>query len=300
MARILTPEEISQGHIPDSSAPYHAARYIVEHAIIEGESYGVASGMVFGSVAMGTADRLSDVDVLFTYGSTQARTALPLIGRVIRKASVQYDVPIEELAYAEGTLTPRHRGIDPFLAGHWAEIERRYPEQWCFRSPLKDWVYDVSASGEQADGVRTIILRYLTTKMDIYGYGMMKQDRPDYRKMQKALELPRSLGRKMLALINADDDFHMRASFEKDWTQSETRRWLASLGAPARPALVQFDHLIHSRAYYDECLTDVLEGAISVEQYGGWLRDNYFSCCSAAYGVCSFCRALLEAPEEDA
>lgn len=293
MARIITPEEIARGNVPDDDAPYRAASYIVQHALIGGECLGVTAGMVFGSVAMDTADRLSDVDVLLTYDGKQARSALPLIGRVILEARRQYCVPVEELVYRCDSLKPGCRSLDPFSVEHWHEIQRRYPEQWSYRNPVKDWTPLADTSADCPDTIRGTIQRYLTTKIDIYGYGMMKSGTPDLRKMQKALELPRSLGRKMLALTHSGDEFHARASFDKDWTSKEMQHVFASPGEGAQYAREQFSYLLDTNTSYKTVLAETLEGGMTISEYTAWLNENYFSCCSAAYDVCVFCQTLL-------
>lgn len=291
MGKIYSPEEVASGWIPEIGSHEQAARFIMDELIkpelindiVLADGYVstpyAESGMVYGSVAMGAANRRSDLDVLLNYHDNEAGLVLPRIASVLQSAEEQFKVHPEANIYPVGVLgDPRQHTIDALFAEHLIAIQAQDEPRWSYNWPVDSLIVsDYRVDFEDKDRIRAIALRYVSAKATQFARAIVGyRDKPDYRVLQRALELPTALGRKILA---ATYDYEIG-----DEVISGDRRRVREM-LFERLEMIDWpgvsEHGIEPLARLEACnedYTELLERAISgdvkIEEYAGWINER--------------------------
>ncbi len=291
MGRLYTPEDIEGGRIPhgDGSDHYQAAETLLDAIRALDTPDEPMSGMAFGSLVTGNASRRSDVDFLLRYSSLAQLEDLQAV-----TGSIQDDfrVAVEAQTFRDGAFSrPASHDVSPLFASHLLHVQDEY-SRWVHGLPveeLRQFAIDTregTGSTEDAKDVLTDVISYLHYKMRQFAKTslMAHQRKVNYYTTQRALELPKALGRKALAvhhLLGTDgpsQDVTDRAAMRDSFYGL-----VDNLDDDA--AVEHYHFLDRLDAEYDR----ELERAVSrgdTEQYQRWLGANWLNACHAAHRLC--------------
>lgn len=226
MGKVFSPEEVGAGLVPEVGAQQQAARFLLDSlfAPVTNGTYqgreGVAAGLVYGSTTFGP-NRRSDLDVLITYDPNRATEALPIIRQVIAETEGRFHTPVEAKVLYLGSLASHlEDNNDPLYMSHLLNVQRCKP-QWSRNDPvpLDSEVYPPRTR------LVELALQYCSTKVRQFAWGVNEVN-PMYDViMQRALELPGAIGRKVLAAtvdIEGDDLSDMTDHVVTDKSRSTT------------------------------------------------------------------------------
>ena len=283
MGKVFSPAEIHAGNVPEPGAHNAAALFIVD-ALFKPtldlfNNNGVDGGMIYGSTAMGSANMRSDVDVLATYDQNRADRALPMIRRVLHRARVDYKVPVESNILAVGAVySPLEHAIDPLFAKHLLEIQEQDDPRWSYNWPVSGLA--LAPSAVTKENVRMVAIRYCSAKARRLARGLIEQsDEPDYKTMQRALELPAAIGRKVLAVANGIGFVDQSVLQDKDNATLGTAQFLDRIIGTGwsnfKQVLPNFLELSAIDTAYSTILTEVVVGKASEREYEDFLNQNH-------------------------
>lgn len=283
MGKVFSPLEIQSGYIPEPGAHVAAAGHIIDALLLDNNApifngNGVHSGMIYGSTAMGSANLRSDVDVLLNFHEDEAHEALPLIRRVFRDTEQTYKVPIESNILPVGaTMSLLEHAIDPLFAQHLLEIQYQDEPRWSYGWPVNGLNIDTTVLTE--DAYRKLAIRYCSTKLRQFARGLVDYDgEPDYKHMQRALELPAAIGRKVLAVVHGPDHVTQAVLQDKTDATKQVADVFDSInrkGWRKEDSKQRFLELAKMDATYNDVLRGAISGDISLSEYSKYLTSSY-------------------------
>ncbi len=280
MGKVFSVEEVSAGLVPEVGAHHAAARFVLDELFeqVTGDLYvgapGVDAALVYGSTVH-EPNRRSDVDVLLVYDATQAAVALPGIRTVLQAAETRYRVPIEEHVVPRGALkNPLEHNIDPLFMRHLVAVQRNQPH-WQRNSPIPASLF---ANSIDRDRVVEIAVAYCSGKAQQFARALMKRnDAIDLHTLQRAFELPATIGRKVLVAIFSDGlapKVENRIIFDKGWTTQLVKQLLESIGGVHAGAADQLGKLATLNSDYSRLLEATLAGQTTTADYATWLSEH--------------------------
>lgn len=282
MGKVFSPLEIQAGIIPEPGAHEAAAHYIVD-ALLENTTdffngNGVQAGMIYGSTAMGSANIRSDVDVLVTYREQLADKALPAIRWVFRHAERRFNVPVEANILPVGaTFSPLEHAIDPLFAEHLIDIQNQDEPRWSYGWPVDGLGIDPRILTE--DTIRKLAIRYCSAKSRRLTRGLVEYDGgPDYKHLQRALELPAAIGRKVLAVVYGSAHVSQAVLQDKYNATGQVARLFDTItekGWDIADSKQRFLELANLDSTYNDILGDALDGKLTHSAYGKYLSSSY-------------------------
>lgn len=294
MGRVYSPKDVMLERVPEIGAHEQAARFIMTELIEAHDSYvlnnpvtpeepgppfGIDSGMIYGSVAMGSANRRSDLDVLINYADNHAESILPHIGSVFRQVEERFGVFIEPNLLPVGALfDSRQHSIDPLFAEHLIAVQQQKEPRWSYNWPVNALMLsEQRLDPEDQERTRAIALRYVRAKSTLFvraWVGHREGAGLNLHALQRALELPTALGRKILAatcdgeisdeLISGNRAGVRQMLFER----LETIDWpgVTETGMEPMTRLQAHDE------EYSELLEGAINGNVSIKDYEAWIR----------------------------
>lgn len=299
MGKVYSPEMVAAGDLPVSGAHQAAGRFILD-AISEGV-YGThswndwpraCSVMIYGSTALGTTTIRSDVDTLLVYNPLHADKTLDNARKVFRTAEDRFKTPVEVQAHPIGALSSNlEHSIDPAFAMHLKYVQANL--DWSRNSPVSK--LDLLYSDEELD------YRLLTASL-LFSAGKRKQfarAQLDYRGtadldvLQRALELPNAIGRKILNLSMKNVESETGGiSSNKPGTIEATSKIMHNINdgrlSDSDSDTEYYDILAEMDEWYDEILKHAIARKISVEQYDSWIQNAYLDAIKKAHRVSNF------------
>lgn len=295
MGKVFTPEELAAHHVPEPGAHEQAGRYILDQffevpgaeeqfrRIITGS--GVVSGMVYGSTALGRAGIRSDVDVLLNYRADKP-DILDEIRRVFTQAETMYRVPVEANVQEVGSMfEPLHHGFDPLFAEHLLEVQNQDNPRWSYNWPVDGLAFTLIDASD-TERLRRIAVRYMGAKERKFTKAAVNfRGEVDYPTMQRALELPSALGRKVLAATHSDTAETPEAVDRVGMGEAALARLEACAPAWYTSAIDAQRSLLQMDRDYDALLDLVLTGDASLGDYTRWVEGNYLNVCKRAVEV---------------
>ncbi len=208
MGRLYTPGDIEGGRVPnrDGSDHYEAAAVLLDGVRAVDTPDQPMSGMAFGSLVTGNAGRRSDLDFLLRYSSLEQLQDLQAITRSVQE---RFHVVVEAQTFQDGAFrTPASHDVSPLFASHLLHVQDEY-SQWVHGLPveeLRQFAIDTRDRGDVSDDeakeVLIDVISYLHYKLRQFAKTalMAHQRKVNYYTTQRALELPKALGRKALAV----------------------------------------------------------------------------------------------------
>jgi predicted nucleotidyltransferase len=292
MGKIFTPEQVANNQIPEPGAHEAAGRFILDEFFIQDrveewhEFQHIDAAMVYGSTALGTAGLRSDVDVLAVYHPSREASAPHFINRVIREAEDKFNVPVE-LSFRAGSFDTSPTTIDALFIQHLQQIQDQDEPRWSHNWPVEGlyWQHPLIFTPEE---VRGIAVKYIGAKANQFAKSIIEyRGSVDMRSFQRALELPKSIGRKVMAATSAAEG-ETQAMTSTGVMQHRLEvlhrnsRYL-SLDKHGNPShqysLIQLDR------EYDQLLSSTIEESTSLGEYSKWIEANYPMACELAFSV---------------
>ena len=301
MGKVFSPEEIQAGHIPQEGAHEQAGHFLLDQ-LFEPSSllserqlnlYRTATGcidsaMVYGSTAFGRAGLRSDLDIFVNYREDQTRAALYLLREIFSEIEETYRVPVEPNVLPAGALgNPLQHRVDPLFAKHLLEVQGMEFPQWSYNDPveaLKDGV----VSNEDTDFLRMVTVKYLNVKALKFSKAQVGyRGEVDLHVMQRGLELPSAIGRKILEVTNGEKVAETYCGRREDIAGLLDKRleeilrgypkggWLAT----AQTQLSQLD------GEYTQLLEATIANPELLPDYVEWLKERYPFVCQASTKV---------------
>lgn len=216
MGVVFSPEAIQLGHVPVNGAHESAAREAMQFLLGDAEKFeGLAhSFLIYGSVASGSSTIRSDLDLLvapYHLDSSNPRVPEGPGATLRRTLHEKYYVHLETHVVPVGTFWPEDHTIDPLLVDHLLEAQQNalYSHNW----PINKY-RDHDSSQLDTKQIAGLIHRYASRKLSYFADAEFHcTGEPDYKVFQRALELPRAIGRKLLRL-HREEDVHVRTPAE--------------------------------------------------------------------------------------
>ncbi|HEX5448275.1 MAG TPA: nucleotidyltransferase domain-containing protein [Candidatus Saccharimonadales bacterium] len=304
MGRVFSPEQIRDDHIPEPGAHTRAGRFVLETLFeppglwlpiddasrqlnydVDRKIRSIESGMVYGSTALGTANLRSDLDVLITYYHSHPQ-ALATLRETFEQAEDQFKVPVEHHIVPVTALSnPLTHTIDPLFATHLRDVQRQENPRWSYNWPMHGY-HGITINEQQ---VRALAIRYCGTKRRQFINGLVDyRDSSNYAIMQRALELPAAIGRKVLAATDGPEAVDQSLLQNKseilgmllDRYNSSRIEWM---GEPDK-ALADLAELDYE---YSDLLISTIGGETSLDEYSKWLESHYLKALDLAIHVAS-------------
>lgn len=292
MGKVFSPEEVGAGHVPEPGAHQKAATFVLDSLLFEQVEPGLYSGipgvvaaLVYGSTTFKPRTR-SDVDVLISYDPNQTGIALPAIRNVLEEAKRLYNVPIEAGVTYEGALrSPLEHGMDALFLRHLASIQERMP-QWRRNRPVPD---ESLAQELNWAKVVEIAVSYCSNKARLFAWALTETDRSfGLYAMQRALELPSAIGRKVLAATLDPKDLpeaEVRTIVDKVWATEQVEEKLGNLVGKNDQAVIKLGRLAAINDRYSEVLGLALSGEMAIAEYTSWLDSHREPSCLLAHDI---------------
>lgn len=325
MGIVFSPEAIKDGRIPEPGAHLEAAKEAMQFLKGSAENFeGLASGfLIYGSVPAGAATLRSDLDLLVSPYHIESRIPRAPEGpgaTLKRNLHEKYFVPLEAHVLPLDIFWAEDHAIDPLLLDHLLEAQENalYSHNW----PVNRY-RDYDSSQLDTRQIAGLIHRYASRKLSFFANAEFHcSGEPDLKVFQRALELPKALGRKLLRL-HGDEDLHVHTPAEAfaqfrlriatnsslDQDYSLARNALAS-PEPHKSAVaymedpgnqLSFDLHVYRNfkvvalaklAQMDDEYNSVLDDALrtrEIRPYNTWLHANFLSALHLGQTVAAAC-----------
>ena len=295
MGKIFTPEEIRLGAIPEAGAHLQAAHYIVDQLFYEQNAFrthpnqyietGIDAGLIHGSATHGTATVRSDLDVAIVFRDDVS--TLDTIHEVFTDVEKVYNVPVEVSMVHHSDAMDHLHNIDPLFLRYLIEAEANPEFSWNW--PAEKLCGIGVTMKEEPKDITRVVLRYIAAKNASFAKATVLDGELDMHKLQRALELPKNLGRNILSMADStfsaahatgdeivdglNDFLDKRAfSYEPDYAE-QIKQGLKSL--------LQEDEA------YTRLLEDTLSGETTLATYEDWLNERKRDLVIRALLVCA-------------
>src|SRR5665213_1540234 len=259
MGRIFSYQEVAAGQVPNSEDFELARDTFIEAA---SECIDIDGSFVYGSVAIGAANRRSDFDsfVALAEDCPRSYSAAKFIVQCVREKT-GYNIPILPVVHPRSALEIGHHDLDRFFGQHLSSSYRvvegndpaeyiSFPDQPA-RDVLADYLFQKK---------RRLTNTYTSTDpLDVEEGGL-----------QRMLELPPAVGRKTLQALAETGiiDEAVERSADKAAVLTASRSLFEQHG------LAQgFDVLVSTNKDYDDLLDETLAGDVDKDTYEDMLRN---------------------------
>lgn len=279
MGRLYSSERVFNGDLPAADGSDHveaARKFLCAMREIDSPDSPL-SGMTFGSVITGNANRRSDVDFLIIYSTLEQLEAL---GALELDLAEQHNVVVEAQTFQAGAFdSPATHDVSPLFGSHLLDVQDNYP-QWSHGSPveaLRSFVIgpDSTDTENDAEEVLRDVMSYAHYKLRLFANACLMsriKGGKDLYVMQRSLELPKGLGRKAAAIVSVMGEREIDLDVTDRAAMQESFAHLVDVTGdrdmmPAYTDLVQLDE------DYDELLEDAASSG-GVVEYDRWLDEN--------------------------
>lgn len=285
MGKVFTPEELERGFIPQEGAHLEAAEYIVDQLFREREPFSdvdeffaylerdIDAGLIHGSVTHGTANRRSDVDVVVIY--LPHTPAMDTIRNVFDVARANYKVPIEaNLISRDDALSGMH-SIDPLFLRYLLAAQENPDFSW--NNPAGKLSIGMPNAPYSDERLARVVQRYIGAKSASFSKALVAEE-IDAHKLQRAFELPKNLGRKVLSMKS--EDFEVAEHTGDDIVRLFTE-FVTEQDVPDH-RIIQINsgmkYLLEQDQDYSEFLQETIDGLHSIAAYRSWLAGPESRC----------------------
>jgi predicted nucleotidyltransferase len=288
MGKIFTPNEIQSQAYPSPGAHTRVAEEIIEFICDWHEDdpdVAPRAAMVHGSVVFGNDNIRSDVDVLAVRGGEgDELDVLTGMGKYIGSLARRTFIPIEISVISEEDIRSRAHPIteDIFFAEH-LTVAARSTAYLCgdmgdMLRPLGEYA---DSEEQQAAADRMSALYVSIKKNEFFKSMTIPDQRVNYYKLQRAVELPSALGRKLvrLAQIRANAAHTNEPIAPTQESEHYTRQAFAdgvlALAADCPQWSGPANQLLDLDGEYEEVLQSTLSGESSIDSYTKWVSNAY-------------------------
>lgn len=304
MGNVLPPDAIIHGKIPRKGAHLEAAREIIAaHADLP-EEMGVAS-VIYGSTAEGRSDERSDVDVYVSYpqpfGSVtgdvnRVRRRIDDIHQAVGNA---YSVTVEANVLTERMIAPTENPgegffdpqmldissteeLDPLYVLHIQDmIDKRRPDL-TLRTPL---LPNYQLRPEHLTEDDQVMIVWLAVRFCAIKLRHMRQalahEQVDYKALQRAFEMPKAMGRKVLAVM-AMGNAGITSFDVTDKQEMQHKLHEVAMEEGATTLLKHHELLVELDRQYTELLAQTVQSGGGIDQYNQWILSVYRQAITSA------------------
>lgn len=311
MGKVFSSEEIARERVPEIGAHYLAADHIIEMVtggqqtlpgmprfdVADSPSRprdGIESLLVYGSTALRTANRRSDLDVAIVYDVSSPHP-LKVCQGIFRQVSHEYNLPIETSAHPVGALGNglRHT-IDISFARHLHQMDDT--SSWRYGKPIwPNW--EQQDSHATIDRLLPATLAYLANKRKSFAGALLEDDRqPDYKRLQRAFEVPAAIGRKIVMLYHSSGPEEVDPANKVQASEFVLAKMaeIADNDPRVEPgAIEKFRLLCNQNSYYTNLLEQTVTGQTTLADYRQWLQENYLAAYEFAHDTSLFWEQVL-------
>ena len=275
MGVVYSPEAVRDGKVPGPGAQAQAGKYLLDSLFKGNFENGIVAGMIYGSTAYGRATVRSDLDLLVLHDNALARIATDALRRQIVNVRDQFHVVVEPHISAAGHHTSL---VDPLYEKHLEDVANQARE-WTRNDPIPHM--RIIKATEKA--VRRDATLYAKRKSVRFAtISATAGERVDLVNLQRAFELPGSIGRKVTALYGMEKE---GAALTDRPTLAGTA--LECLVAAGETSLTESGVEAHTKLVeLDATYTDLLKRTMKdgdVAEYAQWLKDAYLTACQDAH-----------------
>ncbi len=274
MGKVFTYEEVVEGRVPQIGAHDKAAHYLLDNLKdrfldqigdkqAEPAFRAFDGAMVYGSVAQGTADRRSDLDVLITYDAKNEDSTVVIDGyrNLFKEIESKWHVSVESNIWRTGLLKAGVHTIDAAFVDHLDKVG----SEWRVGDPLQ---YLQVETPDFSD----IFLRYYAHKARSFTVALSDtRDELNIDRLQRALELPTALGRKALSALGLAQIAPGAGGISK----AEVSRQILELVDPNSDTGKLYTALIDTDKAYSDALESVIKGYTRALDLKTYLPELY-------------------------
>ena len=306
MASVFSPEDVAAGRVPEPGAHQQAATNFFEqvfhdnpYATSRNDRYqgvaGIQGGLAFGSIAnKGSSPSLrSDVDILITCDSSQARIALATAATLADMTGRPLHVPMQLKAVtSEAIRDPRADSIFLKYLGH---VQLEAP-QWSRNDPIPPEVLGTASDPEE---LRTVALKICQGVMQYLDWFASRYGQPlDIQAFEVALDVPKMIGRRVLPAAGLGDPWQvsLRTIYDKQWAHLQAIGMLHNLGPENEAVVRDFIELSALDHQYTQCLERTLGREMTIDAYAVWLNKTYLHACTLGRNITGACVGALRDP----
>ena len=261
MARVFSYSEIESGRVPDQALFDGVPKSFRISAGFGVRSEELVGAMIFGSVAVGRANRRSDIDVLISMelDDQQCFEAAKRVVEALKKATKGL-VPVQHIFRSSYNLDEGHDEMDRYFGMHLTGPHRIVVG----KDPAESMAFQKSPAGK-------IIDDYAHEKVRKISNGMSADEEHDQlRHIQRLLDLPNAVGRKALRAV---DEVESTARIGDD-TANKTAVLNAALELFDEHGIAAFPRmLIELDTLYNHVLDDAVDHHTSRKSYDKFLAD---------------------------
>lgn len=274
MGKVFNAESVAREAVPWPGDQERVAREFMDTAT---NIQGLDAAIIFGSTALGNANRRSDIDVAVAYND---KGDLPAFFTELRDTvqSFPQGELIEPFVVGNQSLTDAKTALqgDVFMAEHLrlAARESDLPgiNADAFAT-MPDMLTELPPA-QAASLAEQVATTYITNKVRKFFNASRQNDTSNYRRLQRAFELPTALTRKLVRLQTIRSQYHNQAFqaqfYDRDNLAHESQQLSESLGNEWTQCSTW---LIEKDQEYSQLLENTLEGSVSISAYQKWLED---------------------------
>lgn len=291
MGRVYADKLVFDGRVPEIGAHRQAAKSILSDIKSDPIASTSLDVMVLGSTTTGNETRRSDVDVLMVASFPVGRFRDPVI-ELARKAFKRANglAPVEaKLFLDDDWIRNRPVGLDPMFAQHLIDSADSHPD-FVHGNPIhpgiRDFAVDIRNLRESEESVvvgsALSLMQYkkrLFQKAYITGDGEV-----DLEVMQRAMEFPKSAGRRIAELCALVDESRKEFDITDRESMQHGLRRVAETAVGYEALLEKHDLLVSYDHEYDVVLERALvESRVGSGEYNQWIRALYDEVCLTAW-----------------
>ncbi len=263
MSRVFSYEQIIEDQIPDHIDFHDAETDFKELSRTGVEAEIIYGSFIFGSVALGVANRRSDFDSFICMEESSDSSYDYIKDIYVSIAEDNPSIALTPMVYPKRALHQGRHDIDRFFGQHLSGAQRIV----IGRDPSSIIKYSTQPAGD-------ILANYLAQKKRHLSNAYVAPEPLDYREgcgVQRMLELPVAVGRKVVQAFIEDGlfDEQLENSADKAAVIQKTRYLMAE-----HHIAKVFDSLVRCNNQYDELLDSAINGELSKIDYE--LRYGYF------------------------
>lgn len=296
MGKVFTSQELEHGQYPAPGAHLEAAQFLMDELFVgQGNSFsnsestlwsesGIASGMIYGSSIHGTSNIRSDLDVLAIIEPSLG-DPFEILHDAFAHVKKSFKTPIEANVITFGDAINGNHTIDPLFYRYLQRVQAN--ATFSYNSPLSG-IYGLTLP-EGSDSrlyQARVVHRYLSVKSSSFAKALALDDELDYHRLQRALEVPKNIGRKVISLYDPSFDIQSASArmildrlneflYFHSYSEKEQAKTIATLSEVA-----QLDE------EYTDTVIDVVSGDLSPEDHDRWIELSAREIIRLAFGAC--------------
>lgn len=256
MGVVYSPDQVEQGYIPNAPVAHQRAAEFLMDELVELD----LPSLVYGSVAVGTPTRRSDLDLLVLSLDDELMPTLDFMQWAETQVDDRWHVKVESNIIPFSHLSPPSHTVDPLLLIHLraAEIISPYVYQKPVERVSETTLYPVDSI--------SIIRDYLGAKHKKFTRAKTSTDPDTFKVMQRVLELPKSIATKLFVLSRFE---------EQDHTSRQQSSIIDELFSAAEQSTAAIDSLSRLDEEYNEILVAAIGGLATSQEYSQWIYGNF-------------------------